>query len=345
GSVTEDDGPLQVIAAKGVSGYAFTVNTQVVSSGAVSVTPKKDSETGKVENIDIDAGKGTAVVPDASDPEDLGVGKVRFFKAAAAGEDGEDTEPGFKEIDEIEAASDGSFKHNMAGRIGDGVYIAVEKGEVPLEQEFVFYLSEPIEEIDESSSTVTLTEQDGDEPLKIDTELSSDKTGLYIRPENRLKENTRYILELDSLPDLSGKDENKLSLKYDLRTKKSGLIGSEIGMQNVYDTLLYGSYLFTAAGTDGLKIMDVSKPTGISTAAETRLAGHVRGLALWKDYPQEGGEVDRLVVVGGGVSCPGYLKVVDFVCVPGTGAAAAKLSTSIVANQEISGMAWSSSGY
>jgi len=75
-------------------------------------------------------------------------------------------------------------------------------------------------------------------------------------------------------------------------------------MQDVYDTLLMGGYLYVAEGYMGLRVLDVSNPTRMIAKTEYRnFAGGVKGLARYGE--------DKLVVVGGGDTCKGFIKILD----------------------------------
>ena len=162
----------------------------------------------------------------------------------------------------------------------------VEKGDTPLDQEFVLVFSEPLyvnvdinnmntnetgeTEYDLPITVKDVTIPDSPEIVTIQTRVLNSGTEVRIKPLSQLKENHVYILQTfdenrTDLPDLMDWQGNPLHIRCNFRAKRSYSLYTESTGQEIYDTELIGSRLFVAAGYDGLRVLDVSNPTKMST--------------------------------------------------------------------------------
>ncbi|MCP5054733.1 MAG: hypothetical protein GY940_46640, partial [bacterium] len=237
---------------------------------------------------------GTTVVGDP-------VGQVGVYKLVKEGQ-GADEKWQYNEITTISGLSDGSFSSTVSAKTGEKIILTIEKGDIDLNPEFILTFSEPVAEVaPENENRFILKEDDQTDTVDIYTQSLPTQTRVSIKPGRQLEEGKRYTLELKDYPDLAG---NTISLKTFFRTKKSGVMGVISGMSDVNDTLLKGNLLFTAAGADGIKVLDVSNPAAYNALPPSiQVSGQMRGLARYGE--------DKLVVVGGGATSNGYIKVLD----------------------------------
>jgi RHS repeat-associated protein len=298
----ENDKELPMITrAPDLQILCFAVVPQQVASLGITVDAEDSDNNGMIDSIKIEGDKGTSVVIDTTDPDaDQTPGKIRLFKLVKTGTGQEETKK-MEEITTFNANPDGSFSGSETANTGDKFVITVEKGNIPLNREFIISFSEPLKEYNQDDLPVSIKEEGKEEELELESEILETGTDIRIRPAVQFEEDTRYVLKIDNLEDRS---ENALSLACNFRTKKSSRISYYREMDFVYDTILYGSYLLVAAGRDGLKILDVSNPGDIKEISHPyRFPGLLRGLALYKD--------NLLVAVGGGELNNGVVKIID----------------------------------
>jgi len=266
GKVSNDKEPPLLLRSTGIESLTFDVTAIEVKSKGITIKPIPNALTGKVESIAI-FGDGVATVDS---------GRIRVYKLI---------NNTFQEQSPlITVDENGDFQETTYNAVNsDRFILTIEKGGVPTNQEFVLSFSEPIkdpQEYEEAQTPIELYEIDkesGEEKIiDIFSERLPSQTDLVIRPRIQLKDGTTYQLQLKEISDWS---ENKIALTFDFQTDQSRRIDF-FGMQDVYDTLLIGGYLYVAEGYMGLRVLDVSNPANMMAKTEYRnFAGGVKGLA------------------------------------------------------------------
>ncbi|NIO63441.1 MAG: hypothetical protein GTN53_06240, partial [Candidatus Aminicenantes bacterium] len=299
GDFSSDITPPLIVQSQGLLIFGFDVSGQVVEYRDVTFTPQTDT-MGHVIGMEIKGKPGTSVVKRSDDPAGLPRGLIRVYKLVIINPE-ESNRYEYQLISSIDANGDGSFFKTLLAeepegeplfKEGDRVLITVEKGGIPLDQEFVLVFSEPLyvnvdinninmntninsnetlePGIDLPITIKDITQPDSPENINIQTRLLNSGTEVRIKPLSQLKENHVYILQTfdetrTELPDLMDCSGNPLHIQCNFRAKRSYNLYFESTNQEVYDTELIGSRLFVAAGYDGLRVLDVSYPSHMRT--------------------------------------------------------------------------------
>ncbi|NIN34178.1 MAG: hypothetical protein GTO60_03360, partial [Gammaproteobacteria bacterium] len=298
-----DKDPPAITGSTGMLILSYDVSPNTVVSRGITITPQVSEE--QVTGIQIQGKPGTAVVVEPGDTP----GKVRIYRLE---EDTSDpTSEGQKRYtqlsDSFNVKEDGSFSGSVSVKKGDRLIITVETGDVDLGQEFLLSFSEPLDmsyqDTDVPIEFYEVTEETGEEKIKVYTDLLDTGTDVLVKPENQLKENVKYVVKFMEVLDRAG---NPLELTCEFHTKRSRTLLSQGNMQNAYDTLVIGDKLFVAAGQDGIKVFDVSDPSKLGYVTTHSVLGSVFALDL--HIGADGKK--NLVAVGGG-SADGFIKLFE----------------------------------
>ncbi|MFC2146848.1 hypothetical protein ACFLRT_05745, partial [Acidobacteriota bacterium] len=322
-----DKEPPMIVKSTGILTFGFDVTAQTISNQGITVTPQLDDKA-QVSGIIIQGAAGTAATKREGEPAGTPFATIRVYKLQKP-DDSDRYE--YVEVKTLTAARDGSFPkledgqeiEGIPARQGDRITVTVEKGGIALNQEFVLSFSEPLDtDYDNGNVPISIYEyeeegQTGKEiPIKAELlEVNGQVTGteVIVKLENQLDENQVYVLKTEDnsgngLCDRSG---NELKVACNFRAKRSYGLFEETGTHDVYDTVLMGSTLFVASGFEGIRVFDVSNPSGIHLITTyTNFAGKVQGLAKYRKNDDENSPY-QLIVVGGGSSCLGFIKVLD----------------------------------
>ncbi len=307
---TRDNEPPIIVKSSGLLTFGFDVTAQAIESQGITITPTLDG-IGWVTAIKIEGKAGTAVVLREDDPVGTPNAYIRVYKLRMK-QDSNEYE--YAEIDQFEAYRDGSFsRDNIAAFQGDRVMVTVEKGDIPLNQEFILSFSEPLStDYENGNVPVSIVDQtEGmQKEITLYSQLLESGTEVSIKLGNQLKENHVYALRTWSGADiLSDRSGNKLAIQCNFRAKRSYGLYAETGTHEVFDSLLMGSRLFVAAGFEGLRILDVSNPSDVKTISTyNTFPDKIQGLALYREGEQS---PYKLVVVGGGSNSLGFIKILN----------------------------------
>ncbi len=300
GSFSNDKtAPTVEAVSGGLLSRLISVKPGEPKSGKLTVTVDKADDEHQLVNVKVVADAETALEANGKEP-----GVVRLYNG--------DT------VKEVDANSDGSFSIDIQAKITDKLLLTVERGNVELKPQMILKFSEPLDsEWDEKNLPVKLylkSKEDQDVRLKMDYAGSSNS--VIITPVAALKEDESYTLDFTELKDLSG---NKFKAKYNLRTRKSAKIYLGTEMKKIQATALNGTYLYVADSTldetvspakyrNQLYVMDMSNPVEPKKIGEPIYVGGgpIKDMAFYGDKNNR-----KLVVVGGGNSSYGYLRLYD----------------------------------
>jgi hypothetical protein len=203
GSFSSDITPPLIVQSQGILIFGFDVGGQVIEYQGMTFTPQKDT-IGHIIGIEIIGKPGTSVVKRSDDPAGLPRGLIRVYKLEKP-----EGSPSYEYnlISSIDANNDGSFSRSLLPEEqegepvlieGDRVLVTVEKGETPLDQEFVLVFSEPlfvnvdinninINETGEPGNNLPIiikdvTDPENSEDIQIQTRLLNSGTEVRIKP-------------------------------------------------------------------------------------------------------------------------------------------------------------------
>ncbi len=148
--------------------------------------------------------------------------------------------------------------------------------------------------------------------LSPEIEEAGSARAVAITPQVPWSAGTTYTLVLGpTLADGSGTQWDK-SLKIEFRTEASRRLGS-IQLAHVRDVARLGSWLFVAADTQGLAVLDASDPANLQSVVR-RATGQMVTFPFPLGDPARGVAVDphgRVVAIGGGVDGYGVIRIFD----------------------------------
>ncbi|MHC4397532.1 MAG: Ig-like domain-containing protein, partial [Planctomycetota bacterium] len=320
-----DKEPPMIVKSTGILTFGFDVTGQTISNQGITVIPQPD-DNGQVSSIIIQGAAGTAATKREGDPVGTPYATIRVYKLQKP-ENSDRFE--YVEVKTFTADGNGSFPkladgeeiESIPAKQGDRITVTVEKGGIPLNQEFVLSFSEPLD-ISYENDGVPISiyeylenDQTGNEiPIKAELlEVGGRVTGteVIVKLENQLDENQVYVLKTqDNLGNgLLDRAGNQLKISCNFRAKRSYRLFEETGTHDVLDTLVIGGRMFVASGFEGIRIFDVSNPSDIRTITNYKnFAGKVQGLAK---YRKDENSPYQLIVVGGGSASLGFIKVLD----------------------------------
>jgi len=322
-----DKEPPMIVKSTGILTFGFDVTSQTISNQGITITPHLDDK-GQVSGIKIEGTAGVAATKRDDDPAGTPYATIRVYKLQKP-ENSDRFE--YIEVKTLTADRNGSFPiqedgqeiESIPAKQGDRMVVSVEKGGIALNQEFVLSFSEPLDTDYETGNVpipISIYEYEGEDrtgkeiPVKTGLpEVNGQVTGteVIVKLENQLDENRVYVLKTEDNQGngLSDRSGNELKIACNFRAKRSYRLFEETGTHDVLDTLLMGSTLFVASGFQGIRVFDVSNPTGIHLIATyTNFAGKVQGLAK---YRKDENSPYQLIAVGGGSTCLGFIKVLD----------------------------------
>jgi hypothetical protein len=151
GGFSSDITPPMIVQSEGILIFGFDISGQKIEYQGMTFTPKKDP-IGHVIGIEINGKPGTSVVKRGGDPAGLPRALIRVYKLEIKNPE-ESTRYKYELLSCIYANDDGSFFKSLLAeeeggepvlKEGDRILVTVEKGDTPLDQEFVLVFSEPL---------------------------------------------------------------------------------------------------------------------------------------------------------------------------------------------------------